>query len=65
METLKVKLQNGNEVIAEIRSYLVQQWNAGAWENIAVYAPYAYTEAEEFMNSLDGYAQIVQLFLIK
>lgn len=57
-----VKLFNGRKVKAQSQSYVVQQWNGGKWQNIAVYSPFEFEDAEKFMNEQQGEARIIQIF---
>lgn len=60
---LKITLSNGEVVEAERASYVVQEWNAGKWLNVAVYPPAkdGYKATKKKMNAIDNdYVQIQQ-----
>ncbi len=61
---LKITLSNGEVVEAERQSYVVQEWNAGKWENAAVYPPTkeGYKEAHEKMYAIDNPSVRIQQF---
>lgn len=60
---LKITLSNGEVVETERASYVVQEWNAGKWQNVAVNPPTKkdYKATKKKMNAIDNdYVQIQQ-----
>jgi hypothetical protein len=62
-ELLNITLSDGKVVKSPRQSYVVQEWNCGKWQNVAVYPPTkdGYKEAHEKMNAIDNdYARVMQ-----
>lgn len=62
-ELLNITLSDGKVVKSPRQSYVVQEWNCGKWQNVAVYPPTkdGYEEAHEKMNVIDNdYARVMQ-----
>ncbi len=55
-ELLIIALSDGTEVRSPRQSYVVQEWNCGKWNNVAVYPPTkdGYRKAQEKMDAIDN-----------
>jgi len=64
-ELLNITLSDGKVVQSPRQSYVVQEWNCGKWQNVAVYPPTkdGYRESHEKMNAIDNDSARVMQFM--